>query len=210
MSSRPEPPASKGMMMIAAYRRERLRQRPILRSSLRESHEARRLEREGAARPEPPVAVREPTLPPEDVHPAAAQPLPSGSVFASFSNIAAEEMALEAAAGIDEAPAPADPPAADEPGATPVAASQEEPAAEAAAPAAPAEPDTPEFDPPLAEIGFGPGMLIRMSQIGVRTTRQLATSDVGELRAALGDISRLVDVEAWIGSARRRLEQKPT
>jgi hypothetical protein len=198
------------MMMIAAYRRERLRQRPILRSSLRESHEARRLEREGAARPEPPAAVREPTLPPEEIHPAAAQPLPSGSVFASFSNIAAEEMALEAAAGIDEAPAPADPPAADEPGATPVAASQEEPAAEAAAPAAPAEPDTPEFDPPLAEIGFGPGMLIRMSQIGVRTTRQLATSDVGELRAALGDISRLVDVEAWIGSARRRLEQKPT
>jgi hypothetical protein len=198
------------MMMIAAYRRERLRQRPILRSSLRESHEARRLEREGAARPEPPAAVREPTLPPEDVPPAAAQPLPSGSVFASFSNIAAEEMALEAAAVINEAPAPADPPAADEPGATPVAASQEEPAAEAEAPAAPAEPDTPEFDPPLAEIGFGPGMLIRMSQIGVRTTRQLATSDVGELRAALGDISRLVDVEAWIGSARRRLEQKPT
>lgn len=210
MSSRSEPPASKGMMMIAAYRRERLRQRPILHSSLRDSHEARRLEREGAARPEPPAAVREPTLPPEELHPAAAQPLQAGSVFASLANIAAEEVVPEAAAAIDEVPALADPPAADDPGAAPVAASQDEPTAEADAPAAPTEPDSPEFDPPLAEIGFGPGMLIRMSQIGVRTTRQLATSDVGELRAALGDISRLVDVEAWIGSAKRRLEQKPT
>jgi len=195
------------MMMIAAYRRERLRQRPILRSSLRDSHEARRLEREGAARPEPPAAVGEPAVPPEEIQPVAAQPLQSGSVFDRFATIVAEEVTLDAAAAIDEAPAPAGPPAAEELRAAPDAASPEEPTAEAepAAPAASATPDSPEFDPPLAEIGFGPGMLIRMSQIGVRTTRQLATSDVGELRAALGDISRLVDVEAWIGSAKRRL-----
>ena len=205
MSSRSEPPASKGMMMIAAYRLERLRQRPILRSSLRESHEARRLEREGAAKPEPPAAVPEPALPPEVIHPAAAQPLQPGSVFASYSNILAEEVALEAAAAIDEVPAPAGPPAADDLSVAPVAASLDEPTAEADAPATSAKPDSPEFDPPLAEIGFGPGMLIRMSQIGVRTTRQLANSDLGELRAALGDISRLVDVEAWIGSAKRKL-----
>lgn len=205
MSSRSDPPTSKGMMMIAAYRQERLRQRPILRSSLRESHEARRLEREGAAKPEPPAAAPEPALPPEERHPAAAQPLQTGSVFASYSHIMAEETAPEAAAAIDEVPAPAGPPAEDAPGAAPVAASQDEPTAEADAPATPAMPDSPEFDPPLAEIGFGPGMLIRMSQIGVRTTRQLAHSDLGELRAALGDISRLVDVEAWIGSAKRRL-----
>ena len=207
MSSRSEPPTSKGMMMIAAYRLERLRQRPILRSSLRSSHEARRLEREGAAQPEPPAAVHEPALPPQDIHPAAAQPLQSGSVFASYSNIVAEDVALEAATAIDEVSAPEDPPAADDLRAAPVEASVDEPTAEVDAPAAetPAKPDSPEFDPPLAEIGFGPGMLIRMSQIGVRTTRQLATADLGELRAALGDISRLVDVEAWIGSAKRRL-----
>ncbi len=205
MSSRSEPPASKGMMMIAAYRLERLRQRPILRSSLRHSHEALRLEREGAVKPEPPAAIHEPVLPPEEFHPVAAQPLPSGSVFASYSNIVAEDVALEAAAAVDDVPAPAGPPVADDLGAAPVAASLDEPAAVADAPATSAKPDKPEFDPPLAEIGFGPGMLIRMSQIGVRTTRQLATADLGELRAALGDISRLVDVEAWIGSAQRRL-----
>lgn len=207
MSSRSEPPASKGMMMIAAYRLERLRQRPILRSSLRHSHEARRLEREGAVKPEPPAAIHEPVLPPAEFHPVAAQPLPSGSVFASYSTIVAEDVALEAAAAVDDVPAPESPPAADALRAAPVEARVDEPTAEAdgPAPAPPAKPDSPEFDPPLAEIGFGPGMLIRMSQIGVRTTRQLATADLGELRAALGDISRLVDVEAWIGSAQRRL-----
>ena len=207
MSSRSEPPASKGMMMIAAYRQERLRQRPILRSSLRESHEARRLEREGATKPEPPADVRETVLPPEELHPAAAQPLQSGSVFASYSNIVAEEVALEATTATDEVPAPEGTPAADELSAAPDSASLDEPTTEADAPGTSATPDSPEFDPPLAEIGFGPGMLIRMSQIGVRTTRQLANSDLGELRAALGDISRLVDVEAWIGSAKRRLER---
>jgi hypothetical protein len=191
------------MMMIAAYRLERLRQRPILRSSLRSAHQARRLEREGTARPEPPASVSAPALPPEDIHPTPAQPLPSGSVFASLAGIVAEEAAPEAPPAIDEAPA--DPPAADDLHPAPLEANLEESTAEADAPAAPAAPDTPEFDPPLAEIGFGPGMLIRMSQIGVRTTRQLAAADLGELRAALGDISRLVDVEAWIGSAKRRL-----
>jgi predicted flap endonuclease-1-like 5' DNA nuclease len=59
------------------------------------------------------------------------------------------------------------------------------------------------YDPPLAEIGFGPGMLIRLSQLGLHTTGDLAQADAGELRAALGDISRLVDVETWISNARQ-------
>ena len=59
------------------------------------------------------------------------------------------------------------------------------------------------YDPPLAEIGFGPGMLIRLSQLGLYTTGDLAQADAAHLRVALGDISRLVDVEAWIASAQQ-------
>lgn len=58
-------------------------------------------------------------------------------------------------------------------------------------------------DAPLAAIGFGPGMQIRLSQIGVRTAADLAEANAADLRTALGDISRLVDVEAWIASARQ-------
>jgi hypothetical protein len=68
------------------------------------------------------------------------------------------------------------------------------------------EPDillTATSDPPLAEIGFGPGMLIRLSQLGLHTTGDLAQAEPEALRAALGEISRLVDVEAWITSARQ-------
>jgi hypothetical protein len=50
-------------------------------------------------------------------------------------------------------------------------------------------------------------MLIRLSQIGMHTTSDLASSNVAELRAALGDISRLVDVAAWIDSAKKKLER---
>ncbi len=61
------------------------------------------------------------------------------------------------------------------------------------------------FDPPLAEIGFGPGMIIRLSQIGIRTTGDLAKAKSAELRASLGEISRIVDVEAWIASAQQTM-----
>jgi len=56
---------------------------------------------------------------------------------------------------------------------------------------------------PLAESGFGAGMVIRLGQLGLHTTGDLAQADVAQLRAALGDISRLVDVEGWIHNARR-------
>jgi hypothetical protein len=206
MSVRSEPPASKGMMLVAAYRAERLRQRPILRSSLRESHEARRLERESAARAELVDATNDVSRPSEDIETEAAQPIVSGSVFASYLTVA-EASAVEpvtpdqpmaeasdAAFAADLLDNCADSRVADVP-------------PEMAPPHVLAEkPECPAFDPPLAEIGFGPGMLIRLSQIGVRTTRELASAELGELRTALGDVSRLVDVEAWISSAKRRLE----
>ena len=46
-------------------------------------------------------------------------------------------------------------------------------------------------------------MLIRLSQLGMHTIADLAGADAGTLRAELGEISRLVDVEAWILRARQ-------
>ncbi len=57
-------------------------------------------------------------------------------------------------------------------------------------------------NPSLEEIGFGPGMRIRLGQLGLHTVGDLAAAEAARLRLALGEISRLVDVEAWIGSAR--------
>jgi hypothetical protein len=94
-------------------------------------------------------------------------------------------------------------PAPEEPTATVAPPAEEPPPAPADEP--PAEPTVASdqsYDPPLAEIGFGPGMLIRLSQLGLHTTADLAQANAGELRAALGDISRLVDVETWISNAR--------
>jgi hypothetical protein len=59
------------------------------------------------------------------------------------------------------------------------------------------------YDPPLAEIGFGPGMVIRLGQLGLRTVSDLARADADQIRSDLGEISRLVDVDAWIRSARQ-------
>jgi predicted flap endonuclease-1-like 5' DNA nuclease len=63
-------------------------------------------------------------------------------------------------------------------------------------------------DPPLAEMGFGPGMLIRLSQIGVHTTAELAQADAAHLRAELGEISRLINVETWIETARQHTKTR--
>ncbi|HYZ21248.1 MAG TPA: hypothetical protein VE690_03730 [Rhodopila sp.] len=60
-------------------------------------------------------------------------------------------------------------------------------------------------DLPLAAVGFGPGMLLRLGQLGLHTTGDLARADAELLRAELGGISRLVDVEAWIAQARQSL-----
>jgi hypothetical protein len=54
----------------------------------------------------------------------------------------------------------------------------------------------------LAEIGLGPCMLLRLNQIGVRSIYDIAQAEPGDLRAALGSSSRLLNVEAWINTAR--------
>ena len=51
-------------------------------------------------------------------------------------------------------------------------------------------------------MGFGPGMAIRFRHIGIETIADLAAADAAVLRTALGDISRLINVDAWIASAR--------
>jgi hypothetical protein len=63
-------------------------------------------------------------------------------------------------------------------------------------------------DTALAEISIGPGMLMRLRQLGLQTTADLARADAGQLRSALGDISRLVDVETWINTARQTATAK--
>lgn len=62
------------------------------------------------------------------------------------------------------------------------------------------------FDQSLGAMGFGPGMLIRLRQLGLRTASDLAGADASQLRSALGDISRLIDVEGWIRLARQTVQ----
>jgi hypothetical protein len=56
---------------------------------------------------------------------------------------------------------------------------------------------------PLSAIGFGPGMTIRMSHLGITTLSQLAAADPDWLRTSLGDLSQLVNAELWIAAARK-------
>jgi predicted flap endonuclease-1-like 5' DNA nuclease len=202
--------------MVAAYRAARLAQRSALRSSLHQSHVARRASREERlAREHEQVRSEEPATTPPPVAPAetavavvklAAE---AGSVFANLVSIELAERQAE----ITELP-PATPvvePSTPEPAATEavIADAAAAPAPEAAVP--PTEPlappptaaDPAPNDPPLAEIGFGPGMLIRLSQLGMHTMADLAAANPAELRSGLGDISRLVDVETWISNARQ-------
>jgi len=51
---------------------------------------------------------------------------------------------------------------------------------------------------------LGPGMLARLRLVGYAKLTDLADADPAELRRALGDISRLLNVEAWIAEARRQ------
>jgi hypothetical protein len=53
---------------------------------------------------------------------------------------------------------------------------------------------------------LGPGMRLRLEQVGYGTDTALAAADPAALRASLGEISRLLNVEAWIAAARSNLE----
>lgn len=199
MNEPSETPTSKGMAMIASYRAARLSQRSAFRSSLHQTHVARRMARvQEKGRPEPaaPVVIEEPAITAPD--PVVADVKEAGSVFANLVSSAVAERNAEPAP-VEAEPEPVGPEPIAEPVAEAAAQEEPEPAAEPAK-----QPHTDAYDPPLAEIGFGPGMLIRLSQLGLNTTAELAQADAGELRAALGEISRLVDVEAWIANARHK------
>lgn len=60
---------------------------------------------------------------------------------------------------------------------------------------------------PLAAIGFGPGMVIRFRQLGIETAADLAASDPAALRTALGDITRLINVDVWIATAQKAIAE---
>ena len=180
MTATPDAPLSKGMMMITVYREARLRQRAVLQTSLQETHVTYKVGgSQGQTAGEPAqVVVKE-----------AAPALGAGLVIASLVSLVDSDRRSEWTG----TPMPAF--AQDVP--ADVAAMRPSDDAAAAVSMEPVR-----HDPPLAEIGFGPGMLIRLSQLGLRTTGDLADADANDLRTALGDISRLVDVEAWIASAR--------
>jgi hypothetical protein len=151
---------SKSMMLIEAFRAERLRQRQALRG------------RTGDATPEIPAG-------PEASGPAACDTL-------------AAPAPIRPPAALLSAVLPGDATgAAAEPGAT-------LPEAGAARPG-------PAHELALAEIGIGPGMLMRLGQLGLHGIGDLAAIDPATLRTGLGEISRLLDVESWIEAARQKL-----
>ena len=50
--------------------------------------------------------------------------------------------------------------------------------------------------------GLGPGVSLRLARLGYRTLADLSAADPELLRRALGEISRLLDIEQWIAHAR--------
>ncbi len=227
MNSRLETPVSKGLMLIAAYRAERLNQRPFLKKVRQQKHIALREEKDSTVRRETVgeslIAECNTVRSKIDVAEAIDSKLaPFGSIFAGYIADYGEGVTLPSSVDLTRQAvnflpeegvptpdkkelgikAPYNPTPEDQGQCNTDSASAISPN-----PSLPSPTDTlcPPFDPPLAEIGFGPGMLIRLSQIGMHTTSDLASSNVGELRAALGDISRLVDVAAWIDSAKKKL-----
>ena len=187
---------SKGKMMIAAFRAERLNQRPALRTSLNKSHIARRSARNaGVAVVEPDELESATTAAVETTSTSAPEPSIHASVFASLVSIDVAEQQSGAAAArdhpavedpvaqvtsdsvdsredltaIDEAASPDSTPEfaldADQPDAinTTTATRPEQAATTATGKST--------YDPPLAEIGFGPGMLIRSATSACTTAR---------------------------------------
>jgi hypothetical protein len=182
---------NKGQSLVAAFRAARIAQRPALRAELKLNRAALRQERTRRLVPE--AAPETASAPAVSEAPAAeevqAGPRPEiaaaqaacASIFAAIVGAAEARPDIH---GGDAAPEPV--------------AEQVAEAAEAAA--EPAEAVAPKL--PLSTIGFGPGMMIRLSQLGIESVAELAAADPQQLRNALGDISQLVNVDLWIASAR--------
>jgi hypothetical protein len=201
---------NRGQSLVARYREERLKQRPALQTDLRNERMALRQSRLiRLAQSEPNTGTNAPAegvSPPAGAAPArdGQSPRPGPSVFAQFVDHALDhaldhvlEQAIHTGTQTEprdepvpaEAQSPANPP-------QPAAIQPEPP------------PQPPATPPSLAAIGFGPGMVIRFRQLGVETAADLATADPNSLREALGDISRLINVEFWIESARSACAEK--
>ncbi len=180
---------NKGQGLVAAFRAARISQRPALKTELRKGRVALRQERlNRLGRQEPPAEAAAPAqdaaVPEEMAITAKPDPAPASgtSVFASFLDSA--EPPPDAVETLAAAPQPAPTPEEKAPEAEPEVAVDPAPRI------------------PLSTIGFGPGMMIRMSHLGIETVQELAVADPAWLRGALGDISRLINVELWIASAR--------
>jgi len=198
----PIPGHNAGQTLVARYRAERLRQRPTLQVDLRAQRAALRQGRiDRLAKVEAAPSL---TTPEEYRHVTVAD-LPSGpaapdnepSIFAKFVGDAPRH--AEAAPGpvtdgpaeFLEAPVSVTPDPVAEPAVAPHPVNQRTVA------------DAGAGDTALADIGFGPGMVLRFSQLGIANAADLARADAMNLRDSLGDISRLINVEFWIESARR-------
>lgn len=161
------------------------------------------------AEPEPcavsELSLPEPSGPEASLAAPAALPLPDAESEAApsvFSTLL-DEM---------QAPAPSDLPSEMGLDAPPHAQTEPEPGPEpepTPKPSSPAVSPISETPGPAAEavsrpvLGLGPGMRMRLQQLGYSTIDDLAHADPAHLREALGEISRLIDIDAWIASARR-------
>jgi hypothetical protein len=189
---------NKGQGLVAAFRAARIAQRPALKTELRTGRAALRQERlSRIGRVEPPAASGAPpqdAAEVEDIAVAAKPelapaPTTGTSVFATFLDDAEAPPNVVGVQAVQAPPEPAPPCDA------------------AACDPAPEESAVPAPPIPLSSIGFGPGMMIRMSHLGIESVQELAAADPAWLRGALGDISRLINVELWIASARNACSQ---
>ena len=176
------PARNKGQQLIESFRLARLAARPALRTELqgcRTALKQQRLQRNGqgsAPAITPHDAGAAVPGAPESVSETAAESDAGASVFAAFC-VSAEMPAPEESQAVDPDTVPDERP--------------ETPA-----------PTVPRAVVSLAAIGFGPGMVIRMSQLGIETADDLAAADATWLQSALGDLSELVHADRWIASAK--------
>ena len=200
---------NRGQSLVAEYRAARLRQRPALQVELRNDRLSLREQRAVALARKP--SALKPTAPVETASHGGVQgadyttePVPAiFSVFAQFVDLA-QERPIAAAVPAEPAPVPDVTEAQPLMGnyTAPDTAQKPEPVLEILTPPVP-DVRPAAGGPTLAAVGFGPGMVIRFGQLGIETAADLAAADEASLRAALGDISRLVNVKVWIDSARR-------
>lgn len=199
---------NKGLSLIAAYRMARLADGPARRAALQENRRQLREERKRRLQNESktPTRAEAPHAGPSRDHPAQpAEPPhdPPASVFAALCEDAVADNPSIADGPCDES-------------VEMQSAAQDDTEHDLndnfcrvsdgqAPPATDAEPE-PEPEPlsrvALADIGFGPGMILRLGQIGIETAEALAHADPSQLRLSLGDASALINVDAWIANAR--------